>query len=227
MAAIHVARKLALNLKPKPPARQAPDRPDFSPLLERKFSMTFARKSLFAVNSLVLAGLMATAGVGALAQPANPNRQGDEGVTIPTPQARPQTRPQGDRMGRHDPAKMQAHMAKRQADMKAKLKITPAQEGAWTAFTASMQPPANMGNRPGPEQRAEMDKLTTPQRIDKMREMRAQRMAAMDKRMDATKTFYAALSPEQQKVFDAEHSKRGGRHGGGHHGMGGMEHRQG
>jgi periplasmic protein CpxP/Spy len=73
-----------------------------------------------------------------------------------------------------------------------------------------------------------MDKLTTPQRIDKMREMRTQRMAAMDKRMDATKTFYAALSPEQQKTFDAEHKMRGGRHGGGHHGgMGGMEHRKG
>jgi periplasmic protein CpxP/Spy len=186
--------------------------------------MTFARKSLFTVNSLVLAGLLATAGVGAIAQsPTTP--QGDAGTTATTPQAKPQ----GERMGRHDPAKMQAHMAKRQAEMKAKLKITPAQEGAWTAFTAAMQPPANMmGGRPGHEQRAEMDKLTTPQRIDKMREMRTQRIAAMDKRMDATKTFYAALSPEQQKVFDAEHNKRGGRHGGGHHGgMGGMEQRRG
>ena len=190
--------------------------------------MTFARKSLFTVNSLVLAGLLATAGAGAIAQTTT-NPQGDAGVTAPTPQARPQARPQGEHMGRHDPAKMQAHMAQRQADMKAKLKITPAQEGAWTAFTAAMQPPANrMGGRPGPDQRAEMDKLTTPQRIDKMREMRSQRLAAMDKRMDATKTFYTALSPEQQKVFDAEHAMRGGRHGGGHHGgMGGMEHRKG
>ena len=190
--------------------------------------MTFARKSLFTVNSLVLAGLLATAGAGAIAQTTT-NPQGDAGVTAPTPQARPQARPQGEHMGRHDPAKMQAYMAKRQADMKAKLKITPAQESAWTAFTAAMQPPASMmGGRPGPDQRAEMDKLTTPQRIDKMREMRTQRMATMDKRMDATKTFYAALSPEQQKVFDAEHAMRGGRHGGGHHGgMGGMEHRKG
>ena len=29
----------------------------------------------------------------------------------------------------------------------------------------------------------------------------------MDKRAQATKTFYAALTPEQQKTFDAEHSK--------------------
>ena len=74
-----------------------------------------------------------------------------------------------------------------------------------------------------------MDKLTTPQRIDKMRELRSQRMTAMtalmDKRGEATKAFYAALSPDQQKVFDAEHKMRGDHHGGGHHG--GMEHRRG
>jgi periplasmic protein CpxP/Spy len=178
--------------------------------------MTFARKSFFTVNSLVLAGLLATGGVGAIAQtPTTP--QGDAGTTATVPQANPR----GERMGRHDPAQMQAHMAKRQAEMKARLKITPAQEGAWTAFIAAMQPAANMmGARPGPEQRAEMDKLTTPQRIDKMRDMRTQRMAQMDKRMDAAKAFYATLSPEQQKVFDAEHAMRAGRHGGGHDGGG-------
>ena len=192
--------------------------------------MTFARKSLFTVNGLVLAGLLATAGAGAIAQtPATP--QGDAGTTATSP---PASMHDG-QMGRHDPAKMQAFMAKRQADMKAKLKITPAQEGAWTAFTAAMQPPADRGARPGAEQRAELDKLTTPQRIDKMREIRSQRMTAMtalmDKRGDAAKTFYAALSPDQQKVFDAEYKMRGGRegHGGGSHhgGMGDMEQRKG
>ena len=189
--------------------------------------MTFARKSLFTVNSIALAGLLATAGAGAMAQTAT-TPQGDAGTTATSPQASPH----GERMGRYDPAKAQDVMAKRQAAMKAKLQITPAQEGAWTAFTAAMQPPADMmGARSGVEQHAEMDKLTTPQRIDKMREMRTQRMALMDKRGEAAKAFYAALSPDQQKVFDAEHSMRGGRHGGGHHGgmggMGGMEHRKG
>ena len=46
--------------------------------------------------------------------------------------------------------------------------------------------------------------------------------AMMDKRGDAAKAFYAALSPEQQKVFDAEHSMRTGHHGGGG-GHGGIE----
>jgi Spy/CpxP family protein refolding chaperone len=135
------------------------------------------------------------------------------------------------KMGRHDPAKMQAWMAKRQAELKAMLKITPAQESAWTTFTASMQPPARMmgGERPMAAQRAELDKLTTPERIDKMKALRTQRMAEMnaemDKRGDAAKAFYAVLSPEQQKTFDAEHRKMGGEHRGrGHHG-GGMHHK--
>jgi hypothetical protein len=135
----------------------------------------------------------------------------------------------GDRMDHRDPAKMQAMVAKHQAEMKARLKITPAQEGAWTAFTTAMQLPAEMmGKRPDAGQRAEMDKLTTPERIDKMRALRTQRMAemtaAMDQRGAATKTFYAALNAEQQKTFDAEHQKHGMREGRGPHG-GGMHHK--
>jgi periplasmic protein CpxP/Spy len=168
--------------------------------------MTFALKPLASLNRLLLAGLLATAGFGAVAEgpaavPGAPAAMGAAGEM-----------PGGHRMGtgRHDPAKMQAMMAKHQTALKAKLKLVPAQEGAWTAFTSAMQPPAHMG-RPTPEQRAELDKLSTPERIDKMRALRTQRMtdmsAAMDKRGEATKTFYAALSPEQQKTFDAEHKK--------------------
>ncbi|MBC7610217.1 MAG: Spy/CpxP family protein refolding chaperone [Polaromonas sp.] len=171
--------------------------------------MKFTLKPSASINSLILAGLMATLGASAMAQGAPTATPAGPAVAV-TPAGT-----HGDHMGRHDPAKMQAGIAKRQADMKAKLKITPAQEGTWTTFTAAMQPPAH-GARPTPEQRAELEKLTTPQRVDKMRAMRAERMtqmsAAMDKRGDATKTFYAALSPEQQKLFDAEHAKRG------HHG---------
>ena len=134
-------------------------------------------------------------------------------------------------MGNHDPAKMQAMMAGRQADLKVKLKLSPAQEGAWTAYTAAMQPPLGMGMRPSDAQRAEMDKLTTPERVDKMRAVRAERMtqmnATMNKRGDATKAFYATLTPEQQKVFDAEQKKRGARGEHGRHGgHGGPEHKK-
>ena len=163
------------------------------------------------VNGLALAGLMA-ASASIMAQGAPSAAQGSG--------------PRSEHMGKHDPAKMQAMMAKHQADLKVKLKLTPAQDGAWTAYTTAMQPPAGLQQRPSDAQRAEMDKLTTPERIDKMRALRAEHMTqmntVMDKRGDATKAFYAALTPEQQKVFDVEQKKRGtrgehGRHGGPEH----------
>ena len=176
--------------------------------------MKFALDSL---KTLVFAGLLATASVGAMAEgptttelAAPPKAMGSQG-SCPM-------------MGGHDPAAMKAGMAKRQAEMKTLLKITPAQESAWTTFTAAMQPPTRMmgGERPMAEQRAELEKLTTPERIDKMKVLRTQRMtdrnAEMDKRAEATKTFYAALSPDQQKVFDAEHRKTSAYVGHGHHG---------
>jgi periplasmic protein CpxP/Spy len=172
--------------------------------------MTFALKPLASLNSLFIAGLLATAGFGAMAQgtataPATP-ASGSAAMGAPGEMQRGHMMG----MGRQDPAKMQAMMVKHQTELKAKLKLAPAQDGAWTAFTAAMQPPAHMG-RPTPEQRAELDKLSTPERIDKMRALRTQRMAdvsaAMDKRGEATKTFYATLNPEQQKTFDAEHKK--------------------
>lgn len=125
-----------------------------------------------------------------------------------------------ERMGKMDPAKMQAMMDKRNTELKAKLKITPAQEGGWTAYTTAMKPPADMA-KTHDAMRTEMQKLTTPERIEKMKAMRSTREAEMDKRSDAVKTFYTALTPEQKAVFDVLHTggqrgqHHGGRHGGG------------
>ena len=115
------------------------------------------------------------------------------------------------RMGKMNSEKMKARMAKHQAELKAALKITAAQEAAWTKFTAAMMPPADsMTKRPT---REEMAKLTTPERIDKMKALRAEHHtamnAAMDKRADAIKTFYATLTPEQKKVFDDQSMRSG------------------
>ena len=148
---------------------------------------------------LAAAGLLAALGLAAHSQTPPPATSG----------AAPMAREQH---GHMDPAKMAERMARRQAALKQKLQLTPAQEGAWSAYTASMKPPAHM-QRPD---RAEFEKLTTPERIDRMRAMHAARAAEMDKRADATKTFYAALSPEQKKVFDSQ-AFRGHREGERHH----------
>ena len=84
------------------------------------------------------------------------------------------------------------------SQLKTQLALTPAQEGAWTSFTQAMQPRGDFARL----DRESMQKLTTPERIDRMRAQRAQRDAAMDARGDAVKAFYAQLQPEQQKTFD-------------------------
>lgn len=157
---------------------------------------------------LIAAALLGALGLGAVAQTQTP----------------PAGEPPGHMMqgGRHDPARMeefrarmQERMARRLGELKQKLQITSAQEGAWTAWTTAVTP--TRMQRPD---RAEFAKLTTPERIDRMRAHRAQRNADMDNRMDATKAFYATLSAEQKTTFDAEGLRflRGGKPGMGGHG---------
>lgn len=149
-------------------------------------------------KTLTMAALLAAAGLTAYAA--------DTATAPAAPMGGTHAKEHGHRM---DPAKMDAMHAKRSAELKAKLKITPAQEGAWNDFVAAMKPPArDAANRPD---RAAMEKLSTPERLDKMKAMRTQHMsdmnAAMEKRDAAIKTFYAALTPDQQKVFDSVHAK--------------------
>lgn len=176
---------------------------------------------------LLLAALLATFGLSSMAQTPPAGGPGMAG----------QGRMGGPMMGQGqmahgDPAKMQAlraeRHAKHMADMKIKLQLTPAQEGAWTTFAAGMQPPAHAPVDRA-QMHADMEKLTTPERIDKMLALKAQRDAQMTQRAATVKTFYATLTPSQKKVFDLEslqHHQMG--HHGGHGGMGmghgGMEH---
>ena len=134
----------------------------------------------------------------------------------------------GERRERMDPAQRQQRMAERHArrmnELKAQLKLNPAQEPAWASYSAAMQPPAQL-QRPRTD-RSEFAALTTPQRIDRMQQRSAERQVQMKQRGDAVKAFYAQLTPEQQKVYDeramrggrGEGQRGGGRHG--HHGMG-------
>ena len=148
-------------------------------------------------KSLVVAGLLATAGFAAYSQSYG---MGCDGAG--------------------SNGRMEKMMERRANDLKAKLKLTPAQESDWSTFTSAIKPAAGWQQKRA--DRAELAKLTTPERIDKMHALRTQRMAemttAMDKREEATKTFYAALNADQKKVFDAEHARmgEGGRWGGRH-----------
>ena len=141
----------------------------------------------------LLAGLLALSGLAALAQTPTP---GGHAAMMAGPADGMQ-----EGMRHRDPARMQARIDKFAAELKARLKLTPAQEGAWTTLLAAHKMPADMmAKRPDP---AALEKLSTPDRLDRMKALRSQHMAAMDQRDEATKTFYATLTAEQQKVFDA------------------------
>lgn len=153
-------------------------------------------------RQLIAASLLATIGL-AVAQ------------TPVAPQGSP---PRAEERQGFDPApmhqRMQARTATRMARLKETLQIAPAQEGAWNAWAAAMQPTADR-RRPD---RAEFERLTTPDRIDRMRASRAERNAMMDRRAEATKSFYAGLDPVQKRVFDLATARAMGHHGdrGGH-----------
>jgi protein CpxP len=172
------------------------------------------------IPSLILTGLLASAGFATFAQTTTP--EAARSPAMAASGAKQHHGAMGSGMhGKMDPAKREADAAKRMAELKAKLQIAADQEGAWTTFTTAMKPPTHMDHqRPD---RAELAKLTTPERIDKMRAMRTQHMAertaGMEKREEATKALYAALNADQKKVFDAEHARME-RHHGGHHGGG-------
>lgn len=117
--------------------------------------------------------------------------------------------------------------ARRLAALKTRLQLSPDQEAAWTRFTTAMKPQEPLV-RDRAAFRAEMKKLSTPERIDRMQQLRKQAGERMDARMNAVKTLYAQLNPSQQKVFDLEShawmAERGrhGHHRGGHGPQGGM-----
>ncbi|MCD2512440.1 Spy/CpxP family protein refolding chaperone [Comamonas endophytica] len=122
----------------------------------------------------------------------------------------------------HQPRDRAAHekrMAEKAQKFQAALQLTEAQQADWNRYREAIKPV-----RPAKHlDRESFAKLTTPQRIDHMQQRRAERNAQADRRAEATKAFYATLTPAQQKTFDAQtlrhgpHGKRHGPHGHGKH----------
>jgi protein CpxP len=96
--------------------------------------------------------------------------------------------------------RMEKIRTEHQTALHEKLKLTAQQETAWKKFTASQPFP----NKTARLNRAEMQKLTAPQRMEKGLEHMRTMEKTMSEHLAAVKEFYAALTPEQQKVFDAQ-----------------------
>lgn len=106
--------------------------------------------------------------------------------------------------GAKSPEQMKEKIAKRQAELHDKLNLSASQESAWNLFTSAMTP---SGMRQHPD-RAAWEKLSAPERMEKQLAMIKEKEARMTNRLAATKTFYAVLTPEQQKIFDENFMNR-------------------
>jgi hypothetical protein len=93
------------------------------------------------------------------------------------------------------------------------LKLAPTQEAAWKAWSEPMlQQAEKMGDLRS--EREAMMKLPAPERMEKMLERMKEHQKRMEAHLESTKGFYAGLSAEQKKVFDA-FQPFAGRQGGG------------
>lgn len=169
------------------------------------------RKSLL---RLALAGAAVTAlaaGAASAQIPAPPTPPAPPAPTAPPPP------PSMDAMMAMGPGMMAMHHgrgldpAKRAEHLRDVLQLRPDQDGALKAYVEATSPKIlvkkdEADGKDGPERLVERKPPTTLERLDQM----TKAAEALQKRAAATRAFYTALSPSQQKAFDALDLERGG-----------------
>ncbi len=106
-------------------------------------------------------------------------------------------------------AQMEKHVAEHETRLHDALKLTAAQESAWTSFTESMhqQRSAMMAEHQGPPpapSRADMEKIPAPDLLEHHVTQMQKHLATLQAHLAALKTFYAVLTPDQQTVMNKE-----------------------
>jgi len=101
------------------------------------------------------------------------------------------------------PAGTALAQARDAGELHAALHLTQPQEAAWRDYQMALEPDPVQQARHNSAQMM-MSSLPTPRRIDLLdANMRAD-LEVMHRQGEATKAFYATLTPEQQKTFDRE-----------------------
>ncbi|MBD9403015.1 Spy/CpxP family protein refolding chaperone [Comamonas sp. CMM02] len=99
--------------------------------------------------------------------------------------------------------------AERTERMKTLLQIQPNQQAAWDKYAKAITPePRTKAHG----ERADLRKLTTPERLDLAQKLRKERSAKAEQRDQATRSFYSSLNPSQQKAFDELTARHPGKH---------------
>ena len=191
-------------------------------------------RHLTAFRSTVLVTLLAATGAIGIAQTAAaPQVAPTTPAAAAASPAPSQAAGSASRANRH--ARMAEHHQQRLDQLKSRLQLTPEQEPAWRAYLARTGPgsyaarSADQANKAERPRRSDLASLSTPERIEQMKAWQAERDAARQQRMDATLSFYRALDPKQQQVFDQTTASgfmragmkaggHGGKHRHGHHG---------
>lgn len=108
-------------------------------------------------------------------------------------------------------ARMAEHFAARQARLHDALKLSAAQETAWTTYQNAIRPQTP----PAHPDRAAFKAMSAPARLQAMIDLAKQHTAQMEQRLPALTAFYDQLTPEQKQVFDhfTSHHGREGHHG--------------
>ena len=194
-------------------------------------------RHLTTFRSTVLVALLAATGAIGIAQTAAAPQVAPTAPAAPTAAAASPAPSQAaglaSRANRH--ARMAEHHQQRLDQLKSRLQLTPEQEPAWRAYLARTGPgsyaarSADRADKAERPWRSDLASLSTPERIEQMKAWQAERDAARQQRMDATLSFYRALDPKQQQVFDQVTASgfmragmkaggHGGKHRHGHHG---------
>lgn len=91
------------------------------------------------------------------------------------------------------------------------LKLTAEQEPAWKALMDAEQPRPSTS---GAERPADWEKLSSPERAEKMLALSKARQEHMSEYVAALKGFYAKLNTQQKKIFEEMHvGQQGDMHG--------------
>ena len=117
----------------------------------------------------------------------------------------PQSRPMRERIS------PEQRLERRAERLRALLQLRPEQERALREYVNTIQrePGQRLARRAA--ERRELRQLSTPERLQAQRERLTQRLERFERRADATRRFYAQLTPAQQQAFDAMRQQRGGR----------------
>lgn len=100
-------------------------------------------------------------------------------------------------------ARRQVGDQQRAADMALLLRLNPDQQAAYRAMDASMRSAWSEHAEHTSEHGADAAPMTTTQALDRVQARMSEHQARARAHLDATRRFYAALSPEQQGLFDA------------------------